>query len=162
MAVVFERPKSLTQAEFHYCPGCTHGIIHRLVAEAIDKLGIEGVHYNVVDGKVVLTDRFDEWWSKFWETFNGLDANFVDKSILMLPQAWESFELAQKYYAEDVDVVLPDELLPYYDAVMSLYNEYSTAIILGQRPVDDYDQFIAEYWQNGGEQLAEYLATVIK
>ena len=128
----------------------------------IDKLGIEGVHYNVVDGKVQLTDRFDEWWSKFWETFNGLDENFVDKSILMLPQAWESFELAQKYYTEDVDVVLPDDLLPYYDAVMALYNEYSTAIILGQRPVDDYDQFIAEYWQNGGEQLAEYLATVIK
>ena len=42
MAVVFERPKSLTKAEFHYCPGCTHGIIHRLAAEAIDKLGIEG------------------------------------------------------------------------------------------------------------------------
>ena len=42
MAVVFERPKSLTQAEFHYCPGCTHGIIHRLVAEAIDALGVEG------------------------------------------------------------------------------------------------------------------------
>ena len=42
MAVVFERPKSLTQAEFHYCPGCTHGIIHRLVAEAIDTLGVEG------------------------------------------------------------------------------------------------------------------------
>ena len=59
-------------------------------------------------------------------------------------------------------MVLPDELLPYYDAVMALYNEYSTAIILGQRPVDDYDQFIAEYWQNGGQQLADYLATVIK
>ena len=40
--VVFEKPKSLTDAEFHYCPGCTHGIIHRLVAEAIDELGIEG------------------------------------------------------------------------------------------------------------------------
>ena len=40
--VVFEKPKSLTDAEFHYCPGCTHGIIHRLVAEAIDSLGIEG------------------------------------------------------------------------------------------------------------------------
>ncbi|MDO4845072.1 MAG: thiamine pyrophosphate-dependent enzyme [Oscillospiraceae bacterium] len=40
--VVFEKPKSLTQKEFHYCPGCTHGIIHRLVAEAIDTLGIEG------------------------------------------------------------------------------------------------------------------------
>ena len=39
---VFEKPKSLTDAELHYCPGCTHGIIHRLVAEAIDELGIEG------------------------------------------------------------------------------------------------------------------------
>ncbi len=40
--VVFEKPKSLTDAQLHYCPGCTHGIIHRLVAQAIDKLGIEG------------------------------------------------------------------------------------------------------------------------
>ncbi|MBQ9354147.1 MAG: 2-oxoglutarate oxidoreductase [Clostridia bacterium] len=42
MMVVFERPKSLVDCETHYCPGCTHGIIHRLVANAIDKLGIEG------------------------------------------------------------------------------------------------------------------------
>lgn len=40
--VVFEKPKTLTDAPFHYCPGCTHGIIHRLVAEVIDELGIEG------------------------------------------------------------------------------------------------------------------------
>ncbi len=40
--VVFEKPKSLTDAELHYCPGCTHGIIHRLVAQAIDELGVEG------------------------------------------------------------------------------------------------------------------------
>lgn len=39
---VFEKPKSLTDAQLHYCPGCTHGIIHRLVAECIDELGIEG------------------------------------------------------------------------------------------------------------------------
>ena len=42
MAVVFEKPKALTDAPFHYCPGCPHGIIHRLVAEAMDELGIEG------------------------------------------------------------------------------------------------------------------------
>ena len=42
MSVVFEKPKSLADIPFHYCPGCTHGIIHRLVAEAIDELGIEG------------------------------------------------------------------------------------------------------------------------
>ena len=42
MAIVFEKPKSLNDATLHYCPGCTHGIIHRLVAEAIDELGIQG------------------------------------------------------------------------------------------------------------------------
>lgn len=40
--VVFEKPHALTDAPLHYCPGCTHGIIHRLVAEAIDEFGIEG------------------------------------------------------------------------------------------------------------------------
>ena len=39
--VVFEKPKTLTDAPLHYCPGCTHGIIHILVAEVIDELGIE-------------------------------------------------------------------------------------------------------------------------
>lgn len=41
MAVVFDKPKALCDKPFHYCPGCTHGIIHRLVAEAIDELGIQ-------------------------------------------------------------------------------------------------------------------------
>lgn len=40
--IVFDKPKALTDTPLHYCPGCTHGIIHRLVAEAIDELGIEG------------------------------------------------------------------------------------------------------------------------
>ena len=40
--MVFEKPKALTDAPLHYCPGCTHGIIHRLVAEAIDSLDIAG------------------------------------------------------------------------------------------------------------------------
>ena len=40
MAIVFEKTRLLTDKPFHYCPGCTHGIIHRLVAEALDELGI--------------------------------------------------------------------------------------------------------------------------
>ncbi len=42
MAVVFERPKSLVDVSTHYCPGCTHGIIHRILCEVIDEMGIEG------------------------------------------------------------------------------------------------------------------------
>ena len=42
MAIVFKKPEALTDTPLHYCPGCTHGIIHRLVAEALDELGIVG------------------------------------------------------------------------------------------------------------------------
>ena len=61
MAVVFEKPKSLTDATLHYCPGCTHGIIHRLVAEAIDELGIQGRTIGVapVGCSVMAYDYFD-------------------------------------------------------------------------------------------------------
>jgi len=38
---IFARPKTLTAKETHYCPGCHHGIIHRLAAEVIDELGIQ-------------------------------------------------------------------------------------------------------------------------
>ena len=42
MEKVFSKPHALCDVNFHYCPGCTHGIVHRLVAEVIDELGIEG------------------------------------------------------------------------------------------------------------------------
>jgi 2-oxoglutarate ferredoxin oxidoreductase subunit beta len=42
MGKAFLKPKSLSDNMTHYCPGCTHGIVHRLVAEAIDELGIVG------------------------------------------------------------------------------------------------------------------------
>ena len=40
---VFIKPEALTDAPTHYCPGCTHGTIHRLIAEVIDELGIREI-----------------------------------------------------------------------------------------------------------------------
>ena len=40
MTTVFTKPNTLTDKPFHYCPGCTHGVIHRLVAEAIHGLDL--------------------------------------------------------------------------------------------------------------------------
>lgn len=42
MAVVYEKTQGLTDAVFHYCPGCTHGIVHKLVAEVLVELGVLG------------------------------------------------------------------------------------------------------------------------
>jgi len=40
MKTVYEKSKGLTEAPMHYCPGCTHGIIHKLVAESLVELGV--------------------------------------------------------------------------------------------------------------------------
>jgi len=42
MAVVFKGTKGLTDVKSHYCPGCTHGIVHRLVGEVLEELGVLG------------------------------------------------------------------------------------------------------------------------
>ena len=62
--VVFEKPKALTENTLHYCPGCTHGIIHRLVAEALEErqqlvlhLGhISHLHNEGIDGANLVVD----------------------------------------------------------------------------------------------------------
>ena len=38
--LVYKRPEALLDVETHYCPGCTHGIAHRLIAEVLDELGV--------------------------------------------------------------------------------------------------------------------------
>lgn len=40
MTTVFKKTEVLTDTVFHYCPGCTHGVIHRLVAEVIEEMGL--------------------------------------------------------------------------------------------------------------------------
>jgi len=61
MKVIFARPKSLTDKKFHYCPGCHHGIVQRLVAEVLDELGIQDktVLVSSVGCSVFSTDYFD-------------------------------------------------------------------------------------------------------
>lgn len=60
MEKVFERPKSLNKAEFHYCAGCSHQVVHRLIAEVIDELGIQDTAIGIAPvGCAVLA--YDYW-----------------------------------------------------------------------------------------------------
>jgi 2-oxoglutarate ferredoxin oxidoreductase subunit beta len=61
MKQIFKRPKSLIDVPFHFCPGCHHGIIHRLVAENIDRYGLKEKTIGVasVGCSVLLYDYID-------------------------------------------------------------------------------------------------------
>jgi len=127
----------------------------------LDKLGIEGLHYNIKNGKYVLTDKFPEWWARFWDTLNGLDTSNVE-GVVMTKSGLDSLSAAQKYYASDVNLILPEELLPLKDAMDSLYTEYSTDIIRGVKSIDSFDEFVTKWNAAGGAKISEYCATVLK
>jgi 2-oxoglutarate ferredoxin oxidoreductase subunit beta len=61
MKQVFKKPESLLDVPFHFCPGCHHGIIHRLVAECIDEYGLRETAIGVasVGCSVLMYDYFD-------------------------------------------------------------------------------------------------------
>lgn len=127
----------------------------------IDKLGIEGIHHVTnADGTIDLTDSFTQWWARFWDTLNGLDTSMINGSVMSNP-AIESLSMMNEYYASDINVILPDDLLPLKDSMDKLYTEYSTSIIRGERSIDSFDEFVTKWNAAGGDKISEYLATVL-
>jgi putative aldouronate transport system substrate-binding protein len=127
----------------------------------LDKLGIEGIHYTMKDGKYVLSDKFTQWWARFWDTMNGLDTSNVVGEVMTQPGI-DSLDAANKYYAPDTNVLLPEDLLPLKDAMDKLYTEYSTDIIRGVKDISSFDEFVKKWNAAGGDKISEYLATVLK
>lgn len=126
-----------------------------------DKLGLKDIHYTEADGKITLTDKFPEWWSKFWPTMNGLDTTNVNGEVLTGP-AIASLEAATKYYSSDINVVLSSDLIPLKDAMDKLYTEYSTDIIRGVKSIDSFDEFVTKWNAAGGNEISNYLAEQLK
>ncbi len=59
MSIVFKKTKGLTDVKLHYCPGCSHGIVHRLVAECLEEMGeIENTIACVPVGCAVLANKY--------------------------------------------------------------------------------------------------------
>ena len=70
MEKIYQRPESLCDVPMHSCPGCTHGIAHRLVAEVMDELGIEGKTIGVAPvGCAVFA--YDYWECDMQEAAHG-------------------------------------------------------------------------------------------
>lgn len=84
----------------------------------IDRYGLEGTHYNVVNGEVVFTDEKANWWPRFHEVMS-------------------------------------------WDALENLYKEYSFKIISGEYEIDKFDDFVAEWYRLGGDDITEYANSVL-
>lgn len=123
----------------------------------LDKLGIKDVHYTEKDGKIVYTDKFTEWWPRFFETLNKFEPKPELASPIMSKPALDSLEKAKQYYKQDTNVIIPAELTPQWDAMKAVYKEYASDIIRGVKPISAFDEFVQKWNAAGGTEFTPYL-----
>ena len=124
----------------------------------LDKVGIEGLQYNIEDGKIVFTDKFGGWWARFWDTTNKFDPQ--DPSLaepVLSPAASDSLDAVNKYAYMDTNILIPETLTPQWDAMNNLYNEFAADVIRGVRSIDSFDQFVSDWNAAGGNDFAPLL-----
>ncbi len=64
--LIYKKSSLLTDKDMHYCPGCTHGVVHRLIAEVIEELGIQETTIGIapVGCSVFAYDYIDIDWQE--------------------------------------------------------------------------------------------------
>ena len=128
----------------------------------LDLIGLKDIHYTETDGKIVKTERSSEWWPKVFETINKFDPSpELDQPIMSAP-ALDSLAKAVEYAKEDTSVIIPADLIPQWDAMISLYNEYSSDIIRGIKPISAFDEFVEKWNKAGGDDFSDYLEEQLK
>lgn len=129
--------------------------------QMLDRLGNEGIYYNIKDGKVSFTDKASEWYARFWEP-----AEWTPKVPLETPLlgdvAADSLKQAQNFYKEDKNFIMSADYTTQWDALTNLYTEEATKIITGKVPVSDFDKFVENWYAQGGKEITEYANTVLK
>ena len=132
--------------------------------QKLDRLGYEGEHYELVDNEIVLNDTYyGDWWARFWEPVDlNVDISVSEDTPMLSVPAAESQDLASSYYTEDNAFIIPEENIPQWDAIENLYKEYSADIITGKKPLDAFDEFVEEWYANGGDALTKIANESIK
>ncbi|MBD7984525.1 extracellular solute-binding protein [Sporosarcina sp. Sa2YVA2] len=124
--------------------------------QKLDRLGFEGEHYNVVDGKVELTEKYyGDWYARYWEP-NNVEFEVAESTPLLGDAAEKSLLSVADYYSEDNSFVLPEEYVAQWDAMENLYKEYSADIITGKKPLEAFDDYVKKWYAAGGESLTKY------
>ena len=106
MAVVFEKPKALADVPLHYCPGCPHGIIHRLVAEVIDEL--EQKNFERYERYKIVEEN-----EPMWEEYMMEDAEYCVVAFGIASRVAKNAVVAARAEGIKVGLIRPITLWPF-------------------------------------------------
>ena len=115
MAVLFKKPNALLDKPFHFCPGCTHGIVHRLVAEVMDELNIEGKTIGVSPLSVP-RDTMSNFEGNSIKTTVSFKGQFIqDSNPIHLQELNHLTALSLGKTEDEIEQYISDNVLPLYD-----------------------------------------------
>ena len=112
----------------------------------IDRLGVEGREYKVVNGKIEKTEKGLVWYPRFYE-----NPNWNSPIELYGEVGKKSLEIVNKYYVEDNYFDMPAKYSTSWDEMNNLYKEYSIKIVTGEYPIEKFDEFVSKWRKAGGD-----------
>jgi putative aldouronate transport system substrate-binding protein len=132
--------------------------------QLLDKLGYNDEEYKIDGNKIVLTDKFAQWYPRFHEsiaTFNPTTP-LSEKTPYYPASALSALDMVKKYNTYDNTFVMPDQQTTNWDACQALYLEYTADVISGKKSIDTFGDFVNQWNKLGGKEITEYANTVIK
>mgnify|MGYP004466197163 FL=1 len=127
------------------------------------KYGVEGVHYDVVDGVKVFNDAYDEyykWRGNYKLVMPSNDAGYfikpsMDPALQEKLSAWLQTAVDRVVFSLDAGFTPEASKLPEYIAYQATIKATTTKIILGELPVDAWDEALDGWYENGGEEYVK-------
>ncbi|WP_282937584.1 extracellular solute-binding protein [Paenibacillus sp. RC67] len=132
--------------------------------QMLDKLGVEGEQYKIVDNKIKLTDKFAEWYARFVESTVNFkpDKEFDPSTPYLSEPATKSLEMMASMSSKDNSFIIPAELATKWDACNALYKEFAANVVTGKKTIADFDKFVQDWNAAGGKEMTEYANKTIK
>lgn len=129
--------------------------------------GVEGMHHEVVDGKRVLLPTDGNQQNKVLQPYNDFGSlEFIaelltetanPENMWMIEQNIRNMKDNQQYVKQIAGDGLPESVYEGYPDIRNrtLYVEYATKIILGQLPIEAFDEFVERWYSSGGEEVTK-------
>lgn len=129
----------------------------------IDQIGFEGSEYEIVDGKIKLTDKYEAWYPHFIEnTINFKpELEFHPDTPFMSEAAEKSLELVAEYTSNDNMFVIPADLASKWDASNAVYEEFAADVVTGKKNISEFDEFVKAWQAAGGQEITNYANTIL-
>lgn len=124
--------------------------------QMLDRMGFEGEEYTKDGDSYAITDKMSTWYARFFAA-----ANFTPPVEWKSEAAQQSLENVQTWFKPDNAFVWPAEYAADLDATENVYRAWVYKFVSGEAPMEQWDQFVAEWKAAGGERLNQYARTVL-